>query len=122
MFGCREFAFEFLRQSRLQLVFGHADGIGFALERKLHFEVVLFRTQDDADGRVVVIGSFLLIEHVEVEVHLAGVFWLEWPRFQFKSNQRLEKAMIEQQIDEILLVAQGQAMLPSHEAEAIAQF
>ena len=104
------------------MIFCHTDRIGFALQCELYFQVVFLRTQDDTDRRVVVFGSLFLIEHVEIEIHLAGIFRLEWPRFQFKGNQRLEKAVIEQQIDEILLVAQRQTMLPPHETEAIAQF
>src|SRR5437867_3827748 len=49
-----------------ELVFGDADGIGFGLERELHFHVVLLGAENNADGGLVVWGAFLLVEEVQV--------------------------------------------------------
>jgi hypothetical protein len=65
----------------LQFVLGDSDRIGFAPECVLDFDVVLFGAQDDSDRRAVVGASLLVVEQVEVKIHLAGVFRLELADF-----------------------------------------
>ena len=58
------------------------------------------------DG-LVVRAPFFLVQEVQVEIHLAGVLGLERSDFQIERHQGLEKAVVEEQIDEVLLAARG---------------
>lgn len=119
--GARQFALQVLRQGWQQLVFGHTDRVGFALEGKLHFHIVFLGAEDDADRGIVVWRPLVGIEQIEVEVHLAGVLRLELADFQFDRHQALEEAMVEEQIDEVLLRSSHHPILAADEAEAIAE-
>ena len=66
-------------------------------------------------------AAFLLVEQVQVEVHLAGVFRLERPDLQFEGHQCFQEAVVEQEVDEILLAPERQAVLAADETEAVAE-
>ena len=67
-------------------------------------------------------SAFLVVEQVQVKIHLARILRLERPHLQFKRHQRFEEAVVEKQVDEILLLTQRQAVLAAHEAETVAEF
>ena len=54
----------------------------------------------------------LVVEQVEVEIHLARELRLEGADLEIEGDERLEEAVIEEQINEILLLAQREAVLP----------
>ena len=122
MFGGGEFAFEFDGQSGLQFVLGDADWVGLAFERVLDFDVAFFGAQDDTDRRAVVGTTLLVVEQVQVEVHLAGVLRLELANFEIERNECFEEPMIEQQIDEVFFRAQDHAVLAADKAESVSEF
>ena len=97
-------------------------GLRLVAQGVFHLHIVLLGAEDDADGRVVAGSALLVVQQVQVEVHLAGVFRFERPDFQFKGHQGFEKTVIEKQVDEILLLAQRQPVLTADKAEAVAEF
>ncbi len=122
LFGGGEFAFEFTGELRLQLVGGDADGIGLGAQRVFDFHIVLFGAEDDADGLLVVRATLLVVEQVEVEIHLARELRLEGADFEVERHKGLEEAVIEEEVDEILLFPKGDAVLATDEAKAVAEF
>lgn len=98
LLGAGQPAFEPGGQLGLQLVFGDADGVGFGFQGELDFDVVLFRAEDDADGGLVIRGAFLVVQEVQIEIHFAGVFRLEGADFEIERDERLEEAMVEEQV------------------------
>ena len=59
---------------------------------------------------------------VKIEIHLAGKFRLERADLEVKRDQRPEEAVIEQQINEILLLGEPEPVLAADEAKALAEF
>jgi len=122
LFGRWQFSFQFTRQFRLQGVGGDADGVGFRAEGILDFHIVLFRAEDDADGGLVAGAALLVVEQVQIEIHLAGKLRLEGADFEVEGDEGLEEAVVEEEVDEILLFPEGDPMLAADEAEAVAEF
>ena len=56
------------------------------------------------------------------KVHLARELWLEGTDLEIEGDERLEESVIEEEVDEILLFPQGDAVLPADEAKAVAEF
>ena len=122
LFGGRQFAFEFAGKFRLQLIGGNADGVGFGAEGILDFHVVLFRAEDDADGWLVAVAAFPVVEQVQVEIHLSRELRFEGADFEVEGDEGLEEAVVEEEVDEILLFPEGDPVLAADEAEAVAEF
>jgi len=101
----------------MKMVFGHADAIGFALQGKFDFQIVLLRAKDDADGWVIVGRAFFFIQQIEIEIHLAGILGLEGAYLQFKSHECFNKPVVEEQVDEVLFLPQHEAVLAAHKAK-----
>ena len=106
----------------MQLVGGHANRVGFAAKGVFHFYIVFFGAQDDANGTLVALAALKVIEQVQIKVHLARIFRLESADLELKSDQGLEVAVVEEQINEIFLFAQRQSVLAPHETKAITEF
>jgi hypothetical protein len=66
-------------------------------------------------------SAFLLIQQVQVEIHLAGMFRLERNDFHVKDHEGLEEAVVEERVNEIFFAAKNEAVLPADKAEAIAE-
>ena len=103
------------------MIFGDADRIGLGLQGKLDFNIVLLGAENDPDRGRVVRRALLLVEEVQVEVHLAGVLRLEGADLEVEGDEGLQEPVVEKRVDEILLAADGEPMLPPNEAEAVAQ-
>lgn len=84
--------------------------------------VVAALAQDQADGRRVVRVLQLVVDHVAVEVQLAGVLRLELAALQLDHHVAAQLDVEEQQVDEVLLLADLHPVLPPHEGEALAEF
>ena len=67
-------------------------------------------------------AAFLVVEQVQVEIHLAREFRLERADFQVEGDERLEEAVVEEQVDEILLLPEREPVLAADETEAVAEF
>ena len=104
------------------MVFGNADGIVLCLQGKLDLDVVLLGAEDDADGRLVVGSAFIFVQEVEVEVHLAGMLGLKAGDFEVEGDQGFEEAVVEEQIDVVVLLAKDQAVLASDETKTVTEF
>ncbi len=115
-------AFQLARQLGLQGVSSDADRVGFGAEGILDLHVVFFGAEDDADGGLVARSAFGVVEEVQVEVHFARELRLEGAELQLEGHQCLEEAMVEEQVDEILLLSEHEPMLSSDKAEAVAEF
>ena len=89
----------------MQVVFGDANRVALGLEGILNLDVVFLGAEDDADRRLVVRCAFPVVEQVQVEIHFAGMFGLEGGDLEVEGDQRPEKAVIEEQVYKILLVA-----------------
>ena len=70
---------------------------------------------------LVIRAAFVVVEHVQVEIHLPGELRLEWADLEIECYEGLEEAVIKQKIDEILLAANLDAVLAADEAEAVAE-
>jgi hypothetical protein len=110
------------REFRLQAIHRHADGVALVGQCVFHLHIVLLRAEDDADGWVVAGGALLVVEQVQVKVHLARVLRFERTHLPFERHQGFEETGIEKEVDEILLLAEGDAVLAADEAETVAQF
>jgi hypothetical protein len=64
--------------------------------------------------------SFGVIEQIQVKIHFARMLWLKCANLQLKGDQGLGVAVVEQQINELLFLAQLQAVLATNKAEAVA--
>jgi len=76
----------------------------------------------DADGGLVVGAALFVVEEVQVEIHLARELRLEGADLEIEGDKDLEEAVIEEEIDEILFFAKGDAVLAPDEAKAVAEF
>ncbi len=115
LFGGREFAFEIHGQVGLQLIDRDANGVLLGPQGVFDLHVVLFGTQDDADGRPVAFTAFLVVQQVQVKVHLAGKLRFERADLQLECHQRLDEPVVEEQVNEVFLLADRQPVLAGAE-------
>jgi len=115
----RQFSFQFFRQGWLQLVVCYSDGISLRFQREFHLYVIFLRTQNDPNRWIVVGPAFLVIKHVQVEIHLARILRFELADLQLDRNQTLQKTVVEEQIDKVFLRPSHHPVLPADEVEPI---
>lgn len=84
--------------------------------------VVLFGDEEEADGRVVVLAGDFGAVVVEVGVELARVLVAEGTDLEFDEDVALEDAVVEDEVDEEVVVADEESLLAGFEAEAVAEF
>lgn len=84
--------------------------------------LVLVRAEQQTDGRLVAFGHHLGLPEVQVEVHLARVAVLEGADFQVNEQVAAEDAVVEDEVEIVVLVADGYAALAGLEAKAGAEF
>src|SRR6266446_5880281 len=104
------------------MILRYADGIELGAEGVFDFHVVLLRAEDDADGRLVTGSALLVVEKIEIEIHLAGKFRLERADLEIECDQRPEETVVKEQVNEILLPAQREPVLPPDERKAVTEF
>jgi hypothetical protein len=91
-------------------------------QQQLDHGAVLGAAQDQADRVGLALGVVVLARPGQVELHLRDVGRRDLADLQVDQDRRPQEAVVENEIDIIVLVADGQAHLPAHEAEAMAQF
>jgi len=62
-----------------------------------------------------------VVEDVEVEIELSGVFGFEFTAFEFEGYEALEVAVEEQEVDEEFFAVDFETVLVADEGEAFAQ-
>ena len=85
-------------------------------------QFVLVPGEDDADGRVVALGVLLGGEVAEIHVHLADVVVFDVVDFQIDEDKIAQDAVVENKIDPVMGVVEGDAVLPADEGETFAKF
>jgi hypothetical protein len=69
------------------------------------------------------VGFFdVSIEGLQIKLQLAQIFGLEFVDFEFKGDEALEFAVVEEEVDEKVAVADLEAIFLAEEAEVAAQF
>ena len=87
-----------------------------------HLRSILVAAQEQADGRIIAGGRDLGFPVIEVEVHLSGVAVLERTDLQVDQQVAAQNAVEEDEIEVVMFVADGDALLAGLEAEAGAEF
>ena len=107
---------------QVQLVPAYEELVIDTFERVLYGETVLFGAQNDSKGLVIALGTYLMLEIVEIEVHLANVFVLYTVFFKVDQAVRLEDYIVEHKVDMEVPPSEGDVILPSYEGESFAKF
>lgn len=89
---------------------------------ELDVHAVTLAAQDNADGRMVAVLDGVRLPPVEIEVHLPGVALLEGANLQVDQHMAAQAAVVEHQVNVVVLSADGDTPLPRLEAEPFAQF
>ena len=115
-------ALDVLFAGQFELVLGDEELVVHAGQGVFDEGVVFLRAEQKADGRVVAVGHHVLAVPAHVGVELADVLVAELLDFQIDQHMALEDAVIEDEIDEAVGVADEDALLAGLETEAVAQF
>ena len=83
---------------------------------------LMITAKDDADGRGVAIVHPVGFPPVEVEIHLPGIAVFERSDFQIDEDVATESAVVENEINVVVLPPHGDAFLPGLEAKPVAEF
>jgi len=83
---------------------------------------LMITAKDDADGRGVAIIHPVGFPPVEVEIHLPGIAVFERSDFQIDEDVATESAVVENEINVVVLPPHGDAFLPGLEAKPVAEF
>ena len=105
-----------------QLVFGHAHRLGDAAQRIFGDQPVILLAQQQADRRLVVVRFHLRVHRGQIEIELARVFRFERRRLEFDHDVAAKLQVIEQEIDEKLVSADFEPVLPADEREPCTEF
>lgn len=89
--------------------------------RELCGGTLTITAQDDADGRGVAIVHPVGFPPVEVEIHLSGIAVSEGSDFQIDEDVATESAVVENEINVVVLPPHGDAFLPGLEAKPVAE-
>ncbi len=84
--------------------------------------LVLVTAEHDADRRLVTVSHHVLLEIIQVEVHLPGVGVGEGADFQVNQHMAAEPPVVKHEVDAIVLVADGDAELARLETKTGADF
>jgi len=106
----------------LEPVFRNTYWIGFCFKSEFNLYIIFFGAQNNADGRLISGIALLFVQKVEVEIHLACMFWFKRTDLEIEGNQSLEAAVIKQKIHEIFFAPQRESMLSSDETKTVAEF
>jgi hypothetical protein len=117
--GDKAFHFLFFRQ--FHGVAGDEDLIAQVAEGELDERVILAGAEENADGRQVAWGHLVFFIVGDVGVELAEMFVAEGIRLEFHQDVALEHAVVKDEVDEEVFVADEDALLPGLEAEAMTQ-
>src|SRR6478736_5503727 len=110
---------DLLLARQLKLILRNEELVRQIGERVLDQGVVFARTQQQPYGRVVTWGHHVALVPADVSVELAEVLVAEGGDLELKQDVALQDAVVEDEVDEAVRVADQDALLPSFEAEAV---
>ena len=96
--------------------------VGDFAKCKLNERFILSRAKEDADRRLIARRHFVLFVIGDVCIELSEVLVGKGGGFQFNEYMALEYAVIEDEVDEKVLIADEDALLAGLEAETVAHF
>ena len=105
-----------------ELIIGHANRFGNALECQFHIKMIFLRTENDANRLVFSFLTFNAVEQRKIVVHFTCIFRNELPDFQINGNKAAQSSMEEEHIHATFLTVVLQCMLIAYKSEAFAQF
>lgn len=111
---------EIVRQGTGKLIFGDADRLLEATQGVLQQQPVrafFLAAEDEAHGRLVVRMPQYVVHRIEIEVHLASVLGGKWTSLEVNDQVAAELQVIEEQINVIVLVTDGQSELVTDKSE-----
>lgn len=117
-----EEALELFGRGQMGEVAGDKDAVVHPRGGELNFDVVFVAAQENADGRLFIGAGDVLFPPVEVEVHLSGVAVLKRPDLEVEEDMAAEVAMVEDEVDVVVVATDGDASLPGFEEKAGAEF
>lgn len=91
-------------------------------EGVFHDDVVLFLAEDETERGAVAFRAHLAVDGFQVEVHLAGKLRLEPARLEFDHDVAVEPHVVEEQVDEEFVSADGDPVLAADVGEPLAEF
>jgi len=115
-----DFAPEFFLGRQVAHVFRGEELLAAFQHRILRHYLVLFRAEDEADGRVILRSAAKVIEHPHIHVELADVLMGELADLEVDQNEALEEVVVENEVDVEMLGFRGDAVLAGDESEALA--
>jgi len=121
-FHGRQGRLEFRRQDAGEFVFGNANRFAHAAQSILGDYLVAILTQYQANGRRIGLVAELVIDDAQIEVHLAGVFRLEFSCLQIDHDEAADLQVVEQQVVIEIAVADFPVELPADKGEALPLF
>jgi hypothetical protein len=114
-------AYHFLFLRQLDGVAGYENLVAQVTEGVLDEGVILAGAKENTDGWLVARGHLVLFVISDVGVELAEVLVLEGIGLEFHEDVALEDAVIEDEVDEEVFIANENALLTGLEADAVAQ-
>ena len=105
-----------------KLVFRNQRGRQGTVQRILHDLAVLAGAEQHADGRTFVGLAHVAVEGFEIEIHFAELLRLKFFDLEVERDQALQPAMIEQQVEREVRVADLQAQFLADETKIRAEF
>src|SRR5260370_13298462 len=90
--------------------------------RELNLRLIFVAAEDDADGWIVVGSHHLLLEIIEVEIHLSGVPMTKRSDLEIQQYVAAKETMVKDQVDIVMLIADGDPFLPGFKTKTGAQF
>lgn len=103
-------------------VAGNEKFVGHAGGGELDFGVVFIAAQQDADGRLLIGAGHVLFPPVQIKVHLADVAVTKRAGLEVEQNMATQMAVVENEVNVVVLVADGDAALAGLEKKAGAKF
>ena len=89
---------------------------------ELDLDAVALAAEEDADRRCVSLLHHVGLEPIEIEIHLPGIGRLKSTDLHVDQHMTAEEAVVEDQIDAVVLAALGHAELASLETKAASEF
>ncbi len=115
-------ALEFLRFGQGDEVAGDEELVIEASGGVFDFGLVLVGAKEQADGWLIAGLHQPVLPVVQVKIHLPGIAMLEGAGLQVDQQVAAQDAMVEDQVEVVMLVPDRDALLPRLEAEPRAQF
>ena len=103
------------------MVFGGED-IGVRWQGEFDEGVVFAVAEDDADGGEFVGQFHVAVEVVHIHLHLAEVLMGELVALEVDEDVAAEQAVVEDEVDEEVVIVEGEALLAGLEEEALPEF